>query len=304
MKLLKKYWMHIVCFILIIFLSIFVFTTAFKQVNKFSVSLKEQKNLEIISIWHIETFEGGGKARIEYLKNVARDIEKENSNILFLIKQIEPNNLENELNSATPQIISFGYGVGNIVLPLLKHFNSTFDIRDELIESGSFNQKFYAAPYIVSGYSFFTHSIESYLFHCGQTNYTKPENIYTNLNLTLNVKETQYEAYKSFVYNKKVKLLGTARDLFKVNNLNNIGRTNAIISPVSSYTDLIQYIGICENNFMIKMFVEKVLSTKYQQTLSDYSLFSSLYNKLYHNGIYNEMEEAIYQAEIPNAFEV
>lgn len=302
MKVIKKHWLKVVSLALVIVISVFVFSVCFKKVNDFKVNLEQQKDLEIYSIWHIETFEGGGKSRIDYLKKIARDIEKQNPNILFMIKQINPQSLDSELEISKPDIISFGYGVGSSILPILNSFNTTYNVRDELIESGSFNKKLCAIPYIVSGYSIFTHSNESNIFHCGQTGFTKPETIYNELNLTLTENETQYDAYKDFVYNKKVKLLGTARDLFRINNLNNIGRTNAMIKPIDSYTDLIQYIGITKTDEVTKLFIEKTLSSEYQQTLTDYSLFSSLYNKLYYDGIYNDMEEAITSAEIPNVF--
>ena len=137
---------------------------------------------------------------------------------------------------------------GEIVLPYLVSQENAFDIRDELIESGSFNKKFYAVPYIVSGYAWFFHSMQANEFHVGSNTHIKPQNIYSSLNLTPKEKESQYEAYKDFIYDKNVQLLGTGRDLFRINNLNNIGRTNAIINPIDSYTDLIQYLGIINSN--------------------------------------------------------
>ena len=197
---------------------------------------------------------------------------------------------------------AFGFGVGKIVLPYLTAFDKTFDVRDELIESGSFNKKLYAVPYMVSGYALFNHNMLATKFHVGSTSYTSPDKIYSNLSLLPTKTESQYEAYKNFVYDKNVQLLGTGRDLFRINNLNNIGRTNAIINPINSYTDLIQYVGVINQSKTCAMFVELMLSSQYQNTLVEYSLFSSKYNKLYNYGIYNDMENAIYSCQIPNLF--
>lgn len=298
----KKHCIKVLSFVLICALSFYVLMFGFKKARNFEVLKGSEKQQTIFTIWHVETFEGGGKARIDYLKTLARDIEKQDNQVLFMIKAIAPEKLSAELEVNKPDIISFGFGVGNIVLPHLINFENTFDVRDELISSGSFNKKFYAVPYIVSGYAMFNHSMQASEFHVGTTGYTAPNNIYNTLNLQPKENESQYEAYKDFVYNKKVQLLGTGRDLFRINNLNNLGRTNAMITPIDSYTDLIQYIGITNNNAITQKFVELAVNQTYQTSLVDYSLFSSKYNKLYYSGIYSDMEDAIYSCNIPSCF--
>lgn len=298
----KKHWIKLFSIVLVVGISFYVLLFGIKKARNFEVLKGAKKEQTIYTIWHIETFEGGGKARIDYLKTIARNMEKQDETVLFMIKTIDPRSLQSELESSQPDIISFGFGVGKTILPFLTNFENSFDVRDELISSGSFNKKFYAVPYIISGYALFTHSANSNEFHVGATNYTTPEKIYNNLNLQPIETESQYEAYKDFVYDKNVCLLGTGRDLFRINNLNNIGRTNAIMTPIDSYTDLIQYIGITNNNPITQKFVELALSLTYQNTLTNYSLFSSKYNKLYHSGIYSDMEDAISMCRIPNVF--
>lgn len=299
---LKKHWPKIVSFVLLGIISCYTLTFGIKKATNYEILKGNEKSQTIYTVWHIETFEGGGKARIEYLKSIARNMEKENSEVLFIIRQINPEKLRDELEASQPDIISFGFGVGKMVLPFLCEQEYTFDVRDELIFSGSFNQKFYAIPYIVSGYAMFCHSTTGAEFHCGQSTFTSPQNIYNPLGLSPLENETAYEAYKDFVYNKNVKLLGTGRDLFRVNNLNSIGRTNAMISPVDTYTDLIQYIGIINNCDVSKRFLRNCLSVENQSKLTEYSLFSSLYNKLYYDGIYNDMENAILKCKVQNVF--
>ena len=301
-RFLKKYWLKSFSIALLCILSCYVCLVGFKKVRNHEVLKGAEKHQTIYTIWHVETFEGGGTARVEYLKTIARNLEKQDETTLFMIKLVDPRSLESELTNSQPDIISFGFGVGQTVLPYLINFDSTFNVRDELIESGSFNRKFFAVPYIVSGYAMFNHNMNSTELHVGSTNYTAPENIYNALHLQPKETESQYEAYKDFVYNKNVQLLGTGRDLFRINNLNNIGRTNAMITPIDTYTDLIQYLGITNNNSTCQKFVELALSDTHQNALIDYSLFSSKYNKLYYDGIYNDMEDAILSCKIPNAF--
>lgn len=299
---LKKHWLKIISVVLIVGISFYVLMFGIKKATNYEILKGDDKQQTIYTIWHVETFEGGGKARIDYLKTIARDMEKQDNQVLFMVKAISPEKLSAEFEVNKPDIISFGFGVGEIVLPYLTAQENTFNVRDELIESGSFNKKFYAVPYIISGYAWFNHSMEANELHVGTNNYTNPQNIYSTLNLQAKETETQYEAYKDFVYNKKVKLLGTGRDLFRINNLNNIGRTNAIINPIDTYTDLIQYLGIINSNETTQKFMSLALSETYQNSLVDYSLFSSKYNKIYLSGIYNDMEDALYNCIIPNVF--
>lgn len=299
---LKKHFIEIICSLLIASISFYVICFGLKKSKNIHIFKSNKTEQTIYSIWHVETFEGGGKARIDYLKNIARSMEKQDEYCLFIIKSIDVNNLENELKNSQPDIISFGFGVGKIVLPYLKPQNETFEIRDELIASGSFNKQFFAMPYIVSGYAFFNHSMQSNEFHVGTNQFIHPEKIYNSLSLSPDEIETQYEAYKDFVYDKKVSLLGTGRDLFRINNLNSIGRTNAMISPIDTYTDLIQYLGIINSNHVTQKFLSLALNDTNQNSLVDYSLFSSKYNKLYNTGIYSDMEDAILSCQIPNLF--
>ena len=302
MKFFKSNKIQILSTVVILFLSAYVLFFAIHSVKKNATLKGEHSGQIVYSIWHIETHEGGGKSRADYLKNIIRTIEKENEEVLFVFRNVAPEKLQAELNVSVPDIVSFGFGVGKILLPHLQPLENTFDIRDELIESGSFNKKFYAAAYLMGGYAMFSHTNMESEFHCGQTDYIKPSNIYTSLNLKPIKKESQYDAYKSFVNSKKTSLLGSTRDLFRVNNLNNIGRTNAMITPIDTYTDLIQYLSLTKVDDVTTRFISIALSSERQASLTDYSLFSTLYNKIYFSGIYESMEDALYTCKIPNAF--
>lgn len=302
MKWLKKNWFKVLNVVLISILAIYVLAVAIKKTKDYEIYKEPEIETKIYTVWHVETFEGGSAPRINFLKKVARKIESENDGILFMIKEIDADDLSIEIENTIPDIISFGYGVGKIVLPYLETTENSYDIRDELLISGSFNNQFYALPYIASGYAIITHGTLSKNFHCGTTGYTNPENLYSSLNINVSIEETQYEAYKSFVYDDSVSLLGTGRDVFRINNLNKIGRANASITPVDSYTDLIQYIGIINKDLYTEEFVKILISDEYQSELNKYSLFSVKYDKIYSEGIYSDMENAIYRCSVPNVF--
>lgn len=302
MKTLKKHWIKIIGIFLIVFILIYVPCFAIKSARDYEIYKEPQLNTRIYSVYHVETFEGGGKARIQFLNSIARVLEKENSGNLFMIKSINPKDLDSILSKQVPDIISFGHGVGKIVLPYLTNNTKTFSIQENMLNSGMFNNKIYAYPYIASGYAYFTHGVKSDKYLVGHSDFVHPENTLNSAQSAIK-EESSYEAYKKFIYDKKSNLLGTARDLFRVNNLNDIGRLNASITPLDSFTDLIQYIGITNHDILIEKFVEMSLSSEYQNKLTEYSLFSVLNNKIYSSGIYNDMENAIFNCKIARVFE-
>ena len=81
------------------------------------------------------------------------------------------------------------------------------------------NKKLFAIPYILSGYAEISHNAQF-----NQTIYSKSyTNPSPNLNYSANALNiSQYEAYKRFVNDKSIRLIGTGRDVYRVNNLSAI----------------------------------------------------------------------------------
>ncbi|MBQ3502910.1 MAG: hypothetical protein IJA72_04545, partial [Clostridia bacterium] len=178
-----------------------------------------KKSLQVYEWWHIESFEGGGKNRQNYLNTLALEYEKIKPSTLFIIKSIEPDQLESALKQNNPHLISFSEQVAQIVLPYLKPFNKEYDIQDNFLESSKYNGNLMAIPFIASGYCYFTKT--------NSTNpqlYTANNNSHNALSLvdspSINNGETlsSYQCYTKFVNSDNIKLLGTARDLFRIKN--------------------------------------------------------------------------------------
>lgn len=289
-----------VCCVLVI--SIYVCVFGIKKAKEFAIYNKRTAETAIYTVWHVETFEGGSTPRINYIKNIARGLEKQNPGVLFNIQSIDPNKLADHLLEGVPDIFSFGQGVGKIVLSKLETFSNPYGVRGKLVEAGSFNGKVYALPYIVSGYALFSHGEVENSIEYGTSGFISPEKAISSAQKPIKNFGTQFETYKNFVYHHDHALLGSARDVFRIDNLNKIGRTNAKITPIETYTDLIQYIARTRTDEMIEKFCSLVLNEENQATLTKYNLFSSLNTKLYFDGIYNDMEQAILKCKIENAF--
>ncbi len=303
MKFLKKHWAKIISGMLMLILCVYVLVFALNKAKDYEIYKEPTIETKIYTLWHVETFEGGSVSRVEFLKAIARQIETENAGILIMIKPVAPEVLADELKTACPDMISFGFGVGKTILNKLQPLQSSYNVRDELVNAGKFNNTLYALPFMVSGYAMITHGSLTQNFHCGQNGYTKPENVFNNFNLTPAEQESQYEAYKDFVYDNSVTLLGTGRDVYRVNNLNKTGRASAIISPVDSYTDLVQFFGIVNSDEITNKFLSYTLSDQQQMSLNKYSLFSSKNYKIYTDELYSKMEDAISICEVKNVFD-
>ena len=259
--------------------------------------------IQIYEWWHIESFEGGGANRQNYLNQLALNYEKENPTTLFMVKRIEADQLEEALKQNTPHLISFSEQVAKIVLPYLQSFDNEYNIQDNYLESATYNKKLMALPFIASGYCYFTKTNSKEL-----NLYTTNNNLHNALSLTSNeiINNGQtlssYECYAKFVNSNNIKLLGTARDLFRIKNLESLGRFNVTYEPVPTFTDLVQYLGKTTNNKEVTKFIEYVLSDTNQRKLSDLSLFSTKHLKLYTEPTYAQMEINLQSCYVPNIF--
>ena len=293
----------------IINIFILVFFIAFSALfcfNKFkSTPLIDGNNdtLKIYEWWHIESFEGGGANRQNYLNQLALSYEKENPTTLFMVKRIEPDQLENALTLNTPHLISFSEQVAKIVLPYLKEFDNEYDVQDNFLESATHNGKLMAIPFIASGYCYFTKTNSKDNLQL----YTANNNLHNATFLTsgdINNNQTlsSYECYTKFVNSNDVKLLGTARDLFRIKNLESLGRFSVNYEPVSTFTDLVQYLGKTTNDEEITKFIDYIMNDSNQSKLANLSLFSTKHLKLYSEPTYMQMEQALTTCIIPNIF--
>jgi hypothetical protein len=258
--------------------------------------------IQIYEWWHIESFEGGGANRQNYLNQLALSYEKENPTKLFMVKLIKADELADVLTQNIPDMFSFSEQVANIVLPYLTAFENEYNVKDNFIESATFNEKLMAIPFIASGYCYFSKKNTANLDLYTANNNLHSASPITSCEINKGQTLTSYECYTKFVNSNNIKLLGTARDLFRIKNLENLGRFTVSYEPVSTFTDLIQYIGITSSNKTLLQFVDYVMNDSNQAKLSNLSLFSTKYLKLYSDTTYSKMEECLSSCKVPNIF--
>ena len=295
-------WSKILSALFISFIALFSLTFCYSKLKHIPLISGDNSDLCIYEVWHIESFEGGSKNRLSYLKQIALDYEKQHPTQLFMIRQVQVNDLKSLITQSRPAIISFTEESAKVVLPYLLELNKEYGVDGNILESATFNGKLMAVPYIASGYCYISkqNSKPSVLYSGNNSCHTATDFISKEVNN--NSVLSSYECYSKFVNSSDIELLGTFRDVFRVKNLQNLGRFQAAFTPFEEFTDLIQYLGITNNNNEIQDFLQFIMQDKYQYNLRDLSLFSTKFFNLYTDEVYSKMENALKRIQIPNIF--
>ena len=294
---------QIINIMLIIFFVAFTLLICVNRYNKTIIIEDNKSTLEILELWHIESFEGGGANRQNYLNQLSLSYQKENPTTIVMVKLISADQLNDALQLKVPHLISFSEQVALTVLPHLKALNCEYNVNDNYLQSAMYNGKLLAVPFIASGYCYFTKiNSNNPVVYTANNSLHNATSLLDNQPINNGQQLNSYQCYTKFVNSNNVKLLGTARDLFRIKNLEKLGRFAVNYESVSTFTDLIQYIGITCNNKNALNFISYMLTDNNQLNLSKLSLFSVKDLKLYSEPTYAEMETALKTCFVPNIF--
>lgn len=124
---------------------------------------------------------------------------------------------------------------------------------------------------------------------------------------------TSYNAYESWVRGDSVILLGSQRDLARIQTREQQGKeSDFFIEFMSNYTDLVDYIGVVENSNpekkeLSRMFSKFIVNQESQKKLNKIGLFSvlNLDLQLYNDVYFSKMEKSLqYLNLVPNIFDI
>lgn len=258
----------------------------------FDINFSLVENSQVVSMWHIETFEGGSVSRLRYLEKQSIEFEKKYPGKLLLIINLTYDEAKAKVNNGElPDIVSFGVGAGDLFIDSVKEIDIKTNFRSDLLEYGTINNKLCAIPYMLGGYCKITYNDYDNLYVR-----TANKDIVNQQNVIL-VDDSQYQLYQNFVAEKYDGILGTQRDFYRINNRINLGKMdNCNFEYISGYNDLIQYMAITSNVASeIKIahnFIEFILSEKSQMAIQDYGMFS-VNTTIYSSGVYKDFEKEI-----------
>ena len=259
-----------------------VFTVTVGQ-YKISESVPQSTPVEykgILTVWQVDSFEGGFGSRKQFLLKVARGFEKQNQGVLVMVSEYSPDGVKENLSKGLkPDMISFGCGVEISGFCELKIDRST--------SGGKVGEKTYATAWCRGGYVIvanpnltdqISNELDSLVVSQGE--YTQPLTALATDSITakdIDIKPPM-DAYIKFVGGKTPYLLGTQRDIVRLEN-----RGFEVISkPLNEYNDLYQYISITGDDeikrFYAEKFINYLISDSVQQKLTEISMLSPYIN--------------------------
>ena len=293
---------------------------------------------KILELWFVETFEGGASSRSAWLNNVAIKFEKENKGQFVLVKTITESELAIHLqNGEFCDLICFGSGISeNLENSLNSLTPESYEISQTNLKNSAIkNGNLLAVPIMFNGYALISTEVDNLkenLFKSGEIIEQRRGNkkvyscIYGGKNSigaqnAINLKSAEselsiypesyklstFEAYSNFNNGKAKILIGTLRDVFRMNNKLDLGIIEKLtIEPLSSFTDMVCYLSIGKTISQDKLtvaekFLKFVLSDEIQTSLKSVGQFSPC-KDVFSEGILDQLENVYANAKCPNLF--
>ena len=290
------------------------------NINKYLTT--KNKKQAVLTIWHIESFEGGTKSRKSYLEEIGIKFNKINPNIYFSIMSLTEEQLFLNLqNNKICDIFSFSVGSGCLLTSYLLGLQNNKSINNNLQNYAKVNNEILAYPYMLSSYVAISKNTDESKPLVEKFSLTSNKNVYGfgfdvggNINVAQcllnnginNLNKMQfyscnssYDAYTNFINSKFTTLVGTMRDYYRCKNREELGKINSCAYfSLGNYTDLIQYIGINKNLDEGKIsiagaFLNYLLSYSSQSILKKYGLFPSTNITIYEEPFLKEVENKL-----------
>ena len=327
-----------ICFSKILFIAFILLTALFLifspqfifNKNNFLTNLSliltdNDQPKSVLTLWHVETFEGGSANRAKYLEKIAFNFNKQNKKRFIVIKTINENQLYLNISQNNfADIYSFGVGSGYLLSSVLADLDINNNIRKDILSFCYMQEDLLAYPYLLSSYVLISKNDNFnvnknknfYELVVGLKGFINPARAlffddYKFLKEKCNLDITSYEAYCEFVEGRGNNLIGTMRDYARVKNRERLGSiSNCKYKLLSGYTDLIQCIGInktlsTEKLKMAKDFCNFITQQQSQNLIRDYGLFSVGYNKIYDKDEMSNFENQLLKStlNVANVFD-
>ena len=284
----------------------------------------------VLSLVHVETFEGSLSSRAKYLEKQIALFNKTKKDVYITVKTLTPEELKTNFEKDFCDIVSFGFGVGEFLKENLVELKN-IKIKKEFLNSAKVDNKILAYPYSFGGYVAITRETNLSDKNIGEitikdknkkeyslgfakngfiniagaltkNNISTPKNLFYENNLST------YKMYENFLSNKFATLVGTTRDVVRCKDREIKGSlTSCCYKYLGGYTDLVQYMGITSTNLkkiaIAQEFLEFMIKEENQKSLNKVGLFSCVVDNIYTEGYLKEFEEVLSKdLVVPNAF--
>ncbi|MBR1676550.1 MAG: hypothetical protein IJ706_04480 [Clostridia bacterium] len=232
-----KIFLKIIALFSALFFLVFTPMVAIKKTGeKRELPIKTETYKAVLTLWNIDSFEGGIGSRTEFLGNVCLGLKDDG--ILIMTSSYTVDGAKEALKSgAKPDIISFGIGCG---------FVSDYakEMENYGYESGKIGDKTYAVPWCVGGYFLISKNednrlIEGLILSKGKYNQPVAAAILGGLKAISYEEKEPLSAYTAFLSGDRA-MIGTQRDIWRLKRRG----VNFVSRPIEVYNDLVQYLSI------------------------------------------------------------
>ena len=232
----------------------------------------------VLVVWNVDTFDGGSVSKSSILEMIAKIFEKQNKGLFVIVKNLTVEQFEEKIKNENPDVISFGSGIFDLIGEHAKQGVVSKGLLPNVAAGVMKNDVAFAAPWALGAYFVFA-TEESLaragvdeneiLENCTTKNYQKligkkaktvhslslGSDIYHSAKELLSA-ETEisndglipnwqnisyYDAYVQFVSGNSTFLLGTHRDITRLENKQTQGAISGLCFQMLSNTDLVQY---------------------------------------------------------------
>lgn len=264
---------RVILAILIIFSATLTLGGGWKKINQTNQLSISAEYKGIITLWQVDSFEGGKGSRKQFLLKMARDFEKQNQGVLVMVINHTISSAQQAFNDGEyPDLISFGNGLDvenlhNIMV-------------DRALSNGKIGDKIYATAWCRGGYVLIKNpqakDLSQNTIIVSQAEYTQPLIALVLEGIEFDKVQTYkpMDAYVKFTEGKITHFLGTQRDVVRLQNRG----MSVECTPITEFNDLYQYVALTstEQNKIVyaKRFIDYLLSNKVQQSLNQICMLS------------------------------
>ena len=307
----------IVSTLIVLFLILAPFTV-FPKLSLLNYSVNKEYKLDfqgVLTLWNVDTFEGGSISRTVFLEKRAIEFEKHNKGVYISVQNISLEHLKLNLQAGKkPNIITFGIGVENLFCNEVINLDNIGLVREDLLASAKIDGKLKALPIMLGGYTLISNKeklsgddICESLKH-GNKNIIFSSNdsinplmaLFVN-NITLEGQKASdvdsFDAYDKFIHNSFDALLGTQRDFYRCKNRENNMKMQCNYNTLGGFSDLIQYASVfsCEakKEEICKEFLNYLISENVQKNLANINMFSVLDINIYQDEFYKQFNNIL-----------
>ena len=186
---------------------------------------EEDDALQVLTLWQIDSFEGGRGSRAEYLRSLAQDFAK-SANVYIEVTALSSDAARTNISAGVmPDIISYGAGFYGI----------------ESLVSGGYGKAWCRGAYCLialSGTDFSSVSTANTVINEGKDNLVSVAALFSGLQGADYAAPTS--AYVSLISGEYEFLLGTQRDVIRLQTRGE----SFEVKPLTEFNDLYQYISV------------------------------------------------------------